>query len=143
MVATFLLYLIIHFCIRLRGFAGTFSSRLGYNGLQSVFSGLDETDSSTRKKYPFELEKAIHNVMFIQHHIQRQDQFNAVSFLQFLVYSLEQNVRQTHFHFLFNSMDTVIIIKWMNFCKPDNTDIKLCTLCLFCICFIVASLVMK
>lgn len=64
---------------RLRGFTGTLGSRLGYNGLPSVFSGLDESDSGTRKKYPFELEKAIHNVMFIQHHIQRQDQFNAVS----------------------------------------------------------------
>lgn len=64
---------------RLRGFAGALSTRLGYNGLTSVFSGLDESDSGTRRKYPFELEKAIHNVMFIQHHIQRQDQFNAVS----------------------------------------------------------------
>lgn len=47
-------------------------------------SGLDESlsDVTPRKKYPFELEKAIHNVMFIQHHIQRQDEFNAVSFLQ-------------------------------------------------------------
>ncbi|KAJ8947687.1 hypothetical protein NQ314_008564 [Rhamnusium bicolor] len=62
---------------RLRGFAGALGGRLGYNGLPSVFSGLDESDSGTRKKYPFELEKAIHNVMFIQHHIQRQDQFNA------------------------------------------------------------------
>lgn len=65
---------------RLRGFAGALSGQLGYNGLPSVFSGLDESDSGTRKKYPFELEKAIHNVMFIQHHIQRQDQFNAVIF---------------------------------------------------------------
>lgn len=64
---------------RLRGFAGALSGRLGYNGLPSVFSGLDESDSGTKKKYPFELEKAIHNVMFIQHHIQRQDQFNAVN----------------------------------------------------------------
>lgn len=62
---------------RLRGFAGVLSSRLRYNGLPSVFSGLDESDSGNRRKYPFELEKAIHNVMFIQHHIQRQDQFNA------------------------------------------------------------------
>ncbi|XP_076250810.1 nicotinic acetylcholine receptor alpha2 isoform X2 [Rhynchophorus ferrugineus] len=62
---------------RLRGFAGALGGRSGYNGLPSVFSGLDESDSGTRKKYPFELEKAIHNVMFIQHHIMRQDQFNA------------------------------------------------------------------
>ncbi|XP_053671874.1 acetylcholine receptor subunit alpha-like 2 isoform X3 [Anopheles nili] len=51
----------------------------GYNGLPSVMSGLDESlsDVAVRKKYPFELEKAIHNVMFIQHHMQRQDEFNA------------------------------------------------------------------
>ncbi|XP_052902459.1 acetylcholine receptor subunit alpha-like 2 isoform X2 [Anopheles moucheti] len=51
----------------------------GYNGLPSVMSGLDESlsDVAPRKKYPFELEKAIHNVMFIQHHMQRQDEFNA------------------------------------------------------------------
>ncbi|VVD03361.1 unnamed protein product [Leptidea sinapis] len=51
----------------------------GYNGLPSVMSGLDDSlsDVTPRKKYPFELEKAIHNVMFIQHHMQRQDEFNA------------------------------------------------------------------
>ncbi|KAF7997902.1 hypothetical protein HCN44_009300 [Aphidius gifuensis] len=51
----------------------------GYNGLPTVMSGLDESMSDVvpRKKYPFELEKALHNVMFIQHHIQRQDEFNA------------------------------------------------------------------
>ncbi|XP_012284824.1 acetylcholine receptor subunit alpha-L1 [Orussus abietinus] len=51
----------------------------GYNGLPTVMSGLDESlsDVTPRKKYPFELEKALHNVMFIQHHIQRQDEFNA------------------------------------------------------------------
>lgn len=50
------------------------------NGLPTVMSGLDESlsDVTPRKKYPFELEKALHNVMFIQHHIQRQDEFNAV-----------------------------------------------------------------
>jgi nicotinic acetylcholine receptor len=52
----------------------------GFNGLPSVV-GLDGSlsDVGTRKKYPFELEKAIHNVMFIQHHMQRQDEFDAVS----------------------------------------------------------------
>lgn len=46
-------------------------------------SGLDDSlsDIGAKKKYPFELEKAIHNVMFIQHHMQRQDEFNAVSML--------------------------------------------------------------
>lgn len=49
--------------------------------MPSVMSGLDESmsDIEARKKYPFELEKAMHNVMFIQHHMQRQDEFNAVS----------------------------------------------------------------
>lgn len=56
-------------------------SLAGYNGLPTVMSGLDESlsDVTPRKKYPFELEKALHNVMFIQHHIQRQDEFNAVN----------------------------------------------------------------
>ncbi|XP_033207948.1 acetylcholine receptor subunit alpha-like 2 isoform X1 [Belonocnema kinseyi] len=51
----------------------------GYNGFPTVMSGLDESmsDVTARKKYPFELEKALHNVMFIQHHIQRTDEFNA------------------------------------------------------------------
>jgi len=55
----------------------------GLNGLPSVM-GLDGSlsDVGTRKKYPFELEKAIHNVMFIQHHMQRQDEFDAVSILE-------------------------------------------------------------
>lgn len=54
----------------------------GYNGLPSLISsGLDDSlsDIAAKRKYPFELEKAIHNVMFIQHHMQRQDEFNAVS----------------------------------------------------------------
>ncbi|KAL7010428.1 hypothetical protein ACKWTF_016960, partial [Chironomus riparius] len=57
----------------------------GYNGLPSLISsGLDDSlsDVGAKRKYPFELEKAIHNVMFIQHHMQRQDEFNAVSVMQ-------------------------------------------------------------
>ncbi|XP_023245889.1 acetylcholine receptor subunit alpha-L1 isoform X2 [Copidosoma floridanum] len=55
-------------------------SMAGYNnGLPPVVPGLDESmsDVAGRTKYPFELEKALHNVMFIQHHMQRQDEFNA------------------------------------------------------------------
>ncbi|XP_046748941.1 acetylcholine receptor subunit alpha-L1 [Diprion similis] len=65
---------------RFSGLVGAFGGAIGgYNGLPSVMSGLDESmsDVTPRKKYPFELEKALHNVMFIQHHIQRQDEFNA------------------------------------------------------------------
>jgi len=58
------------------------------SGLPSVLAGLDESlsDVAARRKYPFELEKAIHNVLFIKHHMQRQDEFDAVnlSFLKFL-----------------------------------------------------------
>lgn len=70
---------------RFSGLMGAFGSSLanasGYNGLPSVMSGLNESlsDVAPRKKYPFELEKAMHNVMFIQHHMQRMDEFNAVS----------------------------------------------------------------
>lgn len=58
----------------------------GYNGLPSIMSGLDESlsDVGAKKKYPFELEKAIHNVMFIQHHMQRQDEFNAVGLTDYI-----------------------------------------------------------
>ncbi|XP_053611831.1 acetylcholine receptor subunit alpha-like 2 [Plodia interpunctella] len=65
---------------RFSGLVGALGSLgAGYNGLPSVMSGLDDSlsDIAPRKKYPFELEKAIHNVMFIQHHMQRQDEFNA------------------------------------------------------------------
>nr|CAD7442247.1 unnamed protein product [Timema bartmani] len=51
----------------------------GFNGLPAMV-GLDGSLSDVgagKKKYPFELEKAIHNVMFIQHHMQRQDEFDA------------------------------------------------------------------
>lgn len=50
-----------------------------FAGLSSVLAGLDDSlsDVAVRKKYPFELEKAIHNVLFIKHHMQRQDEFDA------------------------------------------------------------------
>lgn len=51
-------------------------------------SDLDESlsDVTPKKKFPFELEKAIHNIMFIKHHIQRQDEYNAVSNLIWRIY---------------------------------------------------------
>lgn len=77
-----------YFATRFSGLVGALGSLgAGYNGLPSVMSGLDDSlsDITPRKKYPFELEKAIHNVMFIQHHMQRQDEFNAVSFPDILI----------------------------------------------------------
>lgn len=54
---------------------------LGYNGLQTVMSGLDESmsDVTPKKKFSFELQKALHHIAFIQHHMQREDQFIMVS----------------------------------------------------------------
>lgn len=65
---------------RFSGLMGALSAMSSYNGLPSVV-GLDGSlsDVAVRKKYPFELEKAIHNVMFIQNHMRRQDEFDAVS----------------------------------------------------------------
>ncbi|KAL1117524.1 hypothetical protein AAG570_003840, partial [Ranatra chinensis] len=63
---------------RFSGLIGALGHGNGYNGLASMV-GLDESlsDVALRKKYPFELEKAIHNVKFIQHHMRRQDDFDA------------------------------------------------------------------
>lgn len=77
-----------HFSLRPPGGCnGSATNRFGglvsaLNGLPSMV-GLDESlsDVAIRKKYPFELEKAIHNIKFIQHHMQRQDEFDAVSIL--------------------------------------------------------------
>lgn len=63
---------------RFSGLMGALSGMSSYNGLPSVV-GLDGSlsDVAAKKKYPFELEKAIHNVMFIQNHMRRQDEFDA------------------------------------------------------------------
>lgn len=86
------------FFFRLSGFVGALGGGMGgYNGLPSILSGLDESasDGVVRKKYPFELEKAIHNVMFIQHHMQRQDEFNAVRII-FIFRFIKNIFRCTH-----------------------------------------------
>lgn len=54
----------------LEGFPGTASTSYGLNG--------PEPDN-LKKKLPFEIQKAIHNVEFIQTHMIRQDAFDAVS----------------------------------------------------------------
>ena len=53
--------------------------------LNGLYNGLTKIMSSTCKishddlKAPFAIEKAIHNIMFIKHHMKRQDEFDAVS----------------------------------------------------------------
>lgn len=54
------------------------ASRLVNAAVSSIDDTLNEVPAAIRKKYPFELEKAIHNVKFIQHHLQRQDEYNTV-----------------------------------------------------------------
>lgn len=54
------------------------ASRLVNAAVASIDDTLNEVPAAIRKKYPFELEKAIHNVKFIQHHLQRQDEYNTV-----------------------------------------------------------------
>ena len=38
-----------------------------------------QLDGQTPKNSPFVVEKAVHNIMFIKHHMKRQDEFDAVS----------------------------------------------------------------
>ena len=53
--------------------------------LNGLYNGLTKIVSTTCKlspddlKAPFPIEKAIHNIMFIKHHMKRQDEFDAVS----------------------------------------------------------------
>lgn len=72
-----------------------FSGLGAYNGLSSALDSHSDgsdllLDGGGRRKYPFELEKAIHNVKFIQHHMQRQDEFDAVSYINLNI--LIQNI---------------------------------------------------
>lgn len=50
-----------------------------FSGFQKLISGSDE--DTIEKKLPFVIEKTIHNILFIKTHMQRQDEFDAVSFL--------------------------------------------------------------
>lgn len=56
-------------------------------GVAAGSIGLEDNfrDFILRRKYPFELEKAMHNIKFIQHHLHRQDEFTAVSDFLFLI----------------------------------------------------------
>ncbi len=55
--------------------------------LNGLYSGLSKIMTSTchinqkSMKQPFFVEKAIHNIMFIKHHMKRQDEFDAVRML--------------------------------------------------------------
>ncbi|XP_049939074.1 acetylcholine receptor subunit alpha-L1 [Schistocerca serialis cubense] len=78
-------HLQLHHLQRPGGCNGLHSATNRFGGSAGAFGGLPSvvgldgslSDVATRKKYPFELEKAIHNVLFIQNHMQRQDEFDA------------------------------------------------------------------
>ena len=58
-----------------------------YNGLSKIMlttCNLNRRQETNRA--PFSVEKAIHNIMFIKHHMKRQDEFDAV-----------RDKQQTHF----------------------------------------------
>jgi len=68
--------------LSLQGFSGFLEQGAleGFPGPASTSYGLNGPDpDNPRKKYPFEIQKAIHNVKFIQTHMQRQDEFDSVS----------------------------------------------------------------
>jgi nicotinic acetylcholine receptor len=46
-----------------------------YNSLSKIMTSACTVDD--RLKAPFSIEKAIHNIMFIKHHMKRQDEFDA------------------------------------------------------------------
>ena len=50
-----------------------------FDGFQKLISGPDERHES--RKMPFVIEKTIHNILFIKTHMQRQDEFDAVSWV--------------------------------------------------------------
>ena len=49
-----------------------------FSGFQKLISGSEEEPSE--KKLPFVIEKTVHNILFIKTHMQRQDEFDAVSY---------------------------------------------------------------
>lgn len=49
-----------------------------YSGLTKIMTSTCNIDEIKAKKEPFSIEKAIHNIMFIKHHMKRQDEFDAV-----------------------------------------------------------------
>ena len=58
-----------------------------FDGFQKLISGSDE--SREQRQLPFVIEKTIHNILFIKTHMQRQDEFDAVSKSTIILLSCE------------------------------------------------------
>ena len=50
-----------------------------YNGLAKIMMTPSSNVEGDGKTSPFVIEKAVHNIMFIKHHMKAQDEFDAVS----------------------------------------------------------------
>ena len=74
-----------------------------YNGLAKIMSTTCKIDSN-KSLAPFAIEKAVHNIMFIKHHMKRQDEFDAVRLSFCLSVSLCFSVLLIFFHFVFSSL---------------------------------------
>ena len=61
--------------------ASDFKSHLNglYNGLAKIMKTTCDLGPNSNQIAPFVVEKAVHNIMFIKHHMKRQDEFDAVS----------------------------------------------------------------
>ena len=64
------------------GTKADFKSHLNnlYNGLAKIMSSTCQVEKEEIPKAPFAVEKAVHNIIFIKHHMKRQDEFEAVSY---------------------------------------------------------------
>ena len=56
-----------------------------YNGLTKIMKSTSDSKGET-KTSPFIIEKAVHNIMFIKHHMKAQDEFDAVSNFQIVLF---------------------------------------------------------
>ena len=52
-----------------------------YDGLAKIMTCTVDIDTEQKNGAPVTVEKAVHNIMFIKHHMKRQDEFDAVSSL--------------------------------------------------------------
>ena len=50
-----------------------------YDGLAKIMTSTVDIDAEEKNLAPLAVEKAVHNIMFIKHHMKRQDEFDAVS----------------------------------------------------------------
>ena len=86
-----------------------------YNGLANIMTTTCDLGPDSRSQVaPFAVEKAVHNIMFIKHHMKRQDEFDAVSMVPFL------NLRRLKMYFTDSLKKMKTKISFKNICKTTN-----------------------